>query len=96
MNCKNDAGACQCWEHMDGLKAYSTDQDAYTAALTRCRPSKVILSVVTREDILGIEHACDNTMVCPCRNCETQRDQRQAVTVLQPWQPRPPRHREAA
>jgi len=95
VNCKNDAGSCQCWEHHRGLSAYSTDPVAYTAALTSCRPSKVVLSVLTKDDILSIETACDHTMTCACRTCSSDRAARKKQTQPQPWQPRAPRQRAA-
>jgi len=96
VNCKNDAGSCQCWEHHRGLSAYSTDPVAYAAALHRCRPSKVVLSVLTRDDILSVEKQCDQTMTCGCRKCSYERATRGAQgSGHQPWHPRAPRQRAA-
>lgn len=69
-------GGCRCPEHHPGLGAYSSDPDAYDAAIARLRKQGVRLRLVTMP---AGAPGCTGTMTCPCERCVKDRVSRPAL-----------------
>lgn len=66
----------------DCVAAYAQDcAEAFDAFL-----APHVLTVLTTDNVVSLEVACDGSYTCPCRSCGPLKAKRTAQNVKQPWE----------